>query len=491
MSQQIIIGYVVGRTNMEEATILLEQETRVGEYVLFEYGKERVLGVITSIIADSPIFDDDLNNIEIAKKVKRMDKATIFLKAKAKLICRIDDFRQPSLPPFPGTEVKLANEEELSKIFSFGNIKIGTLVGKNIDVGINVNALTRHLAILAATGSGKSNTVAVLSTRIAEKGGTVLIFDYHGEYYNSDVNPLNQIELKINPLHLSATEFINLLGIREYASNQQRILRKAFKSFIEDANKKLNQGALTYEELNKYFLDMFAKKIMEASKGDPVGDAVYNKVDDFLDRYEDIVDFSVPRITHRIKRGYVNVIDLSSFGEEIIDLIMANYLRSILFERKINKKRGSGGLEFPIINVIEEAHVFLSKEENTETKYWAKRIAREGRKFGVGLVIVSQRPKGIDENILSQMTNKIILKITEPSDKKYVLEASDNLSQDLVNSLSSLNTGEAIMIGNIVKIPAIVKIDKFNGKLGGDEPPMLPDKRDKNDGTDLGIMGFI
>jgi len=490
MSEQVI-GYVVGKTNMEETTILLEQESRVGEYIIFEYGKERVLGVITGISADSPVFDDDLNNIEIVKKVRRVDKVTVFLKAKAKLLCRINDFRQPLLPPFPGTEVKLASEEELTKIFGVGNIKIGTLVGKNVNVGINANALTRHLAILAATGSGKSNTVAVLSTRIAEKGGTVLIFDYHGEYYNSDVHPLNQIELKINPLHLSATEFINLLDIREYASNQQRILRKAFKSFVEDTYKKLNQGTLTYDDLNKHFLDIFSRKIMEASRGDPVGDAVYNKVDDFLDRYEDIIDFTIPRITQRIKQGHVNVVDMSSFGEEIVDLIMANYLRSILYERKINKKRGNGGLEFPVINVIEEAHVFLSKDENTETKYWAKRIAREGRKFGVGLVIVSQRPKGIDENILSQMTNKIILKITEPSDKRYVLEASDNLSQDLVNSLSSLNTGEAIMIGNIVKIPAIVKIDKFDGKLGGDEPPMLPDKHDKNDGTDLGIMGFI
>ncbi|MEM0374519.1 MAG: ATP-binding protein, partial [Sulfolobales archaeon] len=121
----------------------------------------------------------------------------------------------------------------------------------------------------------------------------------------------------------------------------------------------------------------------------------------------------------------------------------------------------------------EEAHIFLSKNDNTLTKYWASRIAREGRKFGIGLVVVSQRPKGLDENILSQMTNKIILKIVEPTDKKYILESSDNLTEDLVEQLSSLDVGEAIIIGKIVKLPAIVKIDKFEGKLLGTDPDMV------------------
>ncbi|TRM86120.1 hypothetical protein DJ521_06255, partial [Sulfolobus sp. E3] len=142
------------------------------------------------------------------------------------------------------------------------------------------------------------------------------------------------------------------------------------------------------------------------------------------------------------------------------------------------------------ISVIEEAHVFLSKNENTLTKYWASRIAREGRKFGVGLVIVSQRPKGLDDNILSQMTNKIILKIVEPNDKKYILESSDNLSEDLVEQLSSLDVGEAIIIGKIVKLPAIVKIDKFEGKLLGADPDMLKEWKNAEE-EENSISGFV
>ncbi len=99
-----------------------------------------------------------------------------------------------------------------------------------------------------------------------------------------------------------------------------------------------------------------------------------------------------------------------------MDALAAHYLRKILDSRKA-VKRGGSGIPFPVIAVIEEAHIFLSKDNDTLTKGWASKIAREGRKFGVSLFIVSQRPKGLDDTILSQMTNKIILRIVEPNDK--------------------------------------------------------------------------
>ncbi|MCQ4344475.1 MAG: ATP-binding protein, partial [Sulfolobales archaeon] len=106
-------------------------------------------------------------------------------------------------------------------------------------------------------------------------------------------------------------------------------------------------------------------------------------------------------------------------------------------------------------------------------KHWAAKIAREGRKFGVILTVVSQRPKGLDENILSQTLNKIILRLVEPTDKKYVLETSDNLTEDLVQGLSSFNPGEALVIGPSVKLPMMVKIDKYEGNLAGKDPNLM------------------
>ncbi|MEM0374336.1 MAG: ATP-binding protein, partial [Sulfolobales archaeon] len=200
--------------------------------------------------------------------------------------------------------------------------------------------------------------------------------------------------------------------------------------------------------------------------------------------YGYVIDILAPDIIHNIKLGMVNVVNISQLDEEAMDAVISHYLRRILDARKENKWRG-GGLRYPVLVVIEEAHVFLSRDRNTLTKYWASRISREGRKFGVGLIIVSQRPKGLDENILSQMTNKIILKIIEPSDKKYILEASDNLSEDLVEQLSSLDIGEAIVIGKIVNIPAIVKIDKFEGKLSGSDPDLMKEWREAKEQKEI------
>ena len=490
-----VVGYVIGSATTQEATVLLEQKVRAGYYVILEYEDEKVLGLVTLVTTGSPLLDDNLNDIELVQRVKQIgNNIPIYMKAKVKLLCKINgnDLAQPDLPPVAGTPVRLATEDELKKIFSDGTIRIGELIGKNIEVKLRVNSLTRHLAILAATGSGKSNTVAVLSSRLSEQNGSVLIFDYHGEYYGSEIKNLNNIEPKINPLSLTPAEFATLLEIRDNATIQYRILRKAFKSFLTEVKEKLKEGNVDYEDLNKNFMTNLTNKVEEVSKNEKRKDSrdeVINKIEDFLDRYGDIVDFTTGDVIEKIKLGKVNVVNLSSLDEDGIDAIVSHYLRRVLSSRKDNKAKGKGGLRYPVILVIEEAHVLLSKDSNTLTKHWAGRIAREGRKFGVGLIIVSQRPKGIDENILSQMTNKIILKMVEPSDKKYILEASDNLSEDIVEGLSSLDVGEAVIVGNIVRIPAIVKIDKFEGKLAGSDPNLLEEwkkaKEEMEDHSDV------
>lgn len=478
----MIIGYTIGSATTQEALMLAEKKVRIGTYVVLEYDDMKVLGVITSVNRCSPMLDESVNDVEIVSRLQQLDSnIPHFLKASIKLLCKLDNesFDQPDYPPAAGTKVRLAEEEELKKIFSEGgDIRLGTLVGTNVEVKIKVNPLSRHLAILAATGSGKSNTVAVLTQRLAEIGGTSLIFDYHGEYYNSDIQNINLIEPKINPLKLMPTEFATLLEIPKNAFKQYRLLRRSLKSLNQEFIEQLKSGG-DKGDINSLFFDELEKKINEESakeKSDRKDskDELLNKIEEFRDKYSNVIDVMAPDVIDKLKVGSVNVVNLSFLDEEAMDAIISHYLRSILEARKEWKNSNhTKGLSYPIVTVIEEAHVFLSKNDNTLTKYWASRIAREGRKFGVSLVIVSQRPKGLDENILSQMTNKIILKIVEPNDKNYILESSDDLSEDLVNQLPSLNVGEAIVIGKIVKLPAIIKIDKFPGKLGGSDPDLI------------------
>ncbi|AAK42419.1 ATP-binding protein [Saccharolobus solfataricus] len=475
----MIIGYVIGQATTQEALILAERPVRLGTYVVLEYDNVKALGLITNVTRGSPMLDDNMNDIEIVQRLKQFNNSIpVYTKAKVKMLCDMNNhFLMPDIPPFAGTPAREAEDEELKSIYSQdGQIRIGSLIGKNVEVKLNINSFARHLAILAATGSGKSNTVAVLSQRISELGGSVLIFDYHGEYYDSDIKNLNRIEPKLNPLYMTPREFSTLLEIRENAIIQYRILRRAFIKVTNGIREKLKEGQIPFSTLNSQFYELMKDELETQGNSDKKSsakDEVLNKFEEFMDRYSNVIDLTSSDIIEKVKRGKVNVVSLTQLDEDSMDAVVSHYLRRILDSRKDFKRSKNSGLKFPIIAVIEEAHVFLSKNENTLTKYWASRIAREGRKFGVGLTIVSQRPKGLDENILSQMTNKIILKIIEPTDKKYILESSDNLSEDLAEQLSSLDVGEAIIIGKIVKLPAVVKIDMFEGKLLGSDPDMI------------------
>ena len=88
----------------------------------------------------------------------------------------------------------------------------------------------------------------------------------------------------------------------------------------------------------------------------------------------------------------------------------------------------------------------------------------------MGLGLISQRPKNLDSDILSQINNWIVLKIVEPGDQRYIQECSDNISNELIEELPSLNTGEAIITGPMVKMPSICKINLFKGKKIGQNP---------------------
>jgi len=495
----MIIGYTIGSSTIESAIMILKQRGKIrsGNYVILEYDNSKVLGLIVSLNSSSNIINESITDPEIIEKMKQIqvpESIKEYIKAKIKIICKLTGYNfceRVDFPPPPGTPVRLATKDELQGIFNNGKIRIGTLVGSDVEVSINPNYLTRHLAILAATGSGKSNAVAVLSERIAESGGCILIFDFHGEYYDSNIKHLNVINPKLNPLHLNPREFAVLLEIRENAFKQYRVFRRAFIETKEEIGRIIKEGNFSTEELKEKFFETLKSKITtmktSSSRDKDVKYEVESKIEDFQDRYGYIIDLLAPDIIYNIKLGMVNVVNISQLDEEAMDAIISHYLRRILDARKENKWRGTG-LKYPVLIVIEEAHVFLSRDRNTLTKYWASRVSREGRKFGVGLIIVSQRPKGLDENILSQMTNKIILKIIEPSDKKYVLEASDNLSEDLVEQLSSLDIGEAIVIGKIVSIPAIVKIDKFEGKLAGSDPDLLKEWSKTREQKELGDL---
>lgn len=468
-----MIGICIGESTAEHAVFISKGMPKAGEYVILEYDGMRVLGMTEAISRGNPAITGDIIDPDVAERILSFEGADEhYVRGRIRLLGDVETLEIPKVPPPPGTRVERADTETLRRIFSQGEIRLGVLAS-NPEVEVRVSAskmISRHLAILAITGAGKSNTVGVIVEGILRLRGMPIIFDMHSEYVDAQfTGGVNYIEPRLNPLYLSAEEFKILVDIGKDAHLQERYLRRAYNL----ARERVREGEDFIAEIVKALEDIqeSEKKFTQSERSAIV--AVINKVEDFEQKYSGIVDPYAGDIIRRLKLGSANVIDLGEVDEDYADVIVSHVLRKLLYLRKTKQVP-------PAFCIVEEAHLLAPATRPTLSKYWIERVAREGRKFGVGLCLVSQRPKSLDANALSQANNSIIMRLVEPSDKRHVQQASERLSDDLLEQLSSLNIGEAVVLGLMVKVPALVKIDRFEGKLSGGDPDIVREWQERS-----------
>lgn len=467
----MVVGICVGETSLSEVTFISDKMPKVGEYVTIEYDGKKVLGMIENLIRGNDALNVDINDFKAIQKISRIGVDDNYIRGKVKILGDVNDnLKLPRTPVLPGTEIKLADKDTLNEIFKVNNpIKLGSLVNQS-DVEVNVEAnpiLSRHLAILAMTGAGKSNTVSVLMDQMLGYDVPVFVFDMHGEYVGAEFpnGDVNVIRPKINPIYMSFQEIKKLVNIPANGYIQERHFRRAFK----EARKMVSEGTAHTNNFLQIIYDILEKDSLEEGSDKQIVD-VMNKIDDSMDRYSNIFDNNIGNILTNIKIGHANVLDLSQADESIANVLVSHIMRNALQMRK-NSVHGKDKktLDFPVFFVLEEAHILAPNKRDSDSKRWIQRIAREGRKFGLGLCLVSQSPKTVDHDALSQMNNMIILRLVEPEDQRHVQSASESLSQDLINQLPSLNVGEAIVLGLMSRVPTLVKIDEFKGRTHGDD----------------------
>lgn len=473
-----ILGILVGRARPDEVTFESRRPVSIGEYVVLEYGGGPVLGLIERSSITSGALGDDITNYEEAfesKQVAAENRRDKSYKGTVRILGYLDSLKKgramiPPVPPEPGTEVSEATAKDLASIFSPSNhgwVKVGTLLrNPDVEVGINVNkVVSRHLAILAMTGMGKSNLVSLLTKEVSSINGTMVVFDYHEDYTYLDIPNSNRMDARINPRFLSTEEFAEVIEIQKNASNQLHVLREAFTDEVKRRKDDDFWNAL---------IDAAAE--VGSQKGyKEASEKVVDKIQDARRRFSRILDAGLADPLALIKNGKINIINLVELTERQANIVVSFYLQELLEDRKKGRGRGRGSgkadprFMAPVLAVIEEAHVFIPKGEETETKYYASKVAREGRKFGLGLVIVSQRPRSIDANILSQMGSLAVMRMIQQDDQAQVASASEALSRELIEQLTSLNSGEAILAGQWVNLPAFVRVEEIKGrKVGGD-----------------------
>ena len=474
------LGFVIGESKPTFVTAITSRALSVGEYVKMGSENGEVLGLVerssitSAAFEDVKNFDEASESIEIAESNRRDKTFTAhigilgFLENLSRGISII-----PAIPPTPGTAVTLPDKSELENVFSpkkEGWVSVGNLLrDKSVDVKINLEKIvSRHVGILAMTGMGKSNLVSLIAKQISELNGTVIIFDYHNDYVGLNIPQINIIDAKINPRLLDADQFSEVLEIRDGASVQQRVLRMAFTRQVRTAKE---FWAELEEEIKKIIAstDNKLKEIKSSAY------RVQDIVEEAQRRFEDILDPDIGDPLSFIKEGCTNVLNISELSEKQANVAVAFYLQQLLKDRKDatitrhgrSKRVREYRFSSPIFVIIEEAHVFIPKDHDTSAKYWTAKIAREGRKFGLGLGIVSQRPRSVDLNVLSQMGSFAIMKIIQEDDQRQIASATESTSRELISQLTSLNVGDAVLVGQWTNLPSLVHIEEVKDKTMG------------------------
>jgi len=474
------LGFVIGESKPTFVTAITSRALSVGEYIKIGSEEGEILGLVerssvsSAAFTDVRNFDEAVESIEIAELNKRDKTFT----AHIGILGFLENLRKgksviPAIPPIPGTEITQPSKQDLEEIFSPKNegwVKIGNLLrNKTIDTKINLDKIvSRHLGILAMTGMGKSNLVSLITKQISKLKGTVIIFDYHNDYTALNIPRINVIDAKINPRLLDADQFSEVLEIRDGANVQQRVLRMAFTKHVKESKEFWSK----LENEVDFIINSEDKKLKEIRTS---AYRVQDIIEEAQRRFEDILDPNMGDPISFIKEGCANILNISELSEKQANVAVAFYLQQLLKDRKDSsiarhgrtKRKINYRFNSPIFVIIEEAHVFIPKDHDTSAKYWATKIAREGRKFGLGLGIVSQRPRSVDLNVLSQMGSFAIMKIIQEDDQRQIASATESTSRELISQLTSLNVGDAILVGQWTNLPSMVHVEEVKEKMMG------------------------
>lgn len=166
----------------------------------------------------------------------------------------------------------------------------------------------------------------------------------------------------------------------------------------------------------------------------------------------------------------ITILDLSGVPNEIMQTISGTLLKIVFDALFWGQNLSIGGKEQPILIVLEEAHNYLKAGENSVSSNTVQNIAKEGRKYGVGLMLVTQRPSELDETVLSQCGTLIALRMNNSKDRGHIKSAIQDELQTIVDLLPSLRTGEGIISGEAVKMPSRIKFFKASNAPKGSDP---------------------
>ena len=410
--------------------------------------------------------------------------------------------------PTPGANVYAVGLSEINAIvvkFRQYEFFIGQLAShKDYHLSLDPRALFgRHFAIIGQSGSGKSWTVTSLiqHTIRAMPKTHLIMLDLHGEYCWKNeqgqiesafpkemVNYVDAMDLEMPYWMMTYAELVDLFIDRndKGASTQMAFMREVLQQLKRKEAKQIGLGMVSidtpiYFSLAELYMQFKAANEERKDFGKTFG-ALFGQFDEFLirmqSRFNDVrYDFllkpkkrntsaSMADLLRQFiglgdKKTNITVVDLSSVPTDVRPAVSAQVGRLAYEFNYWNPKRR----EFPITLICEEAHAYIPREKGGQfegTKKMMERIAKEGRKYGVSIGVVSQRPTELSETMLAQCSTFICLRTTNPDDQAYVRGLVPEAEGDLTDILTSLGRGEALVLGEAAPLPTRVQIYRPN-----------------------------
>ncbi len=403
------------------------------------------------------------------------------------------DFRRGvSAHPALGEPILATDDDDLAKVYQPGTsnmICVGTVYqADHRPALISVDGLLgKHFTVVGTTGSGKSCAVALLLQRVLEnnENAHVVLLDPHSEYaaaFGEKAEVLTPANIEIPYWFLNSDELAEVItgGRRdsEYCAEGLMILQElvpiARKSYFKSSNPGIPDTFITVDTPIPFsareLIRLGDEQMTKLDKAQPVGPYRWlrGRIEALRSdsRYAFMfggvaVRDNMAEIISRIFRVPVNgkpitTVDLSGVPSEILNVVV-----SVLTRMTFDFALWSRGA-VPILLVCEEAHRYAPADSQAgfePTKEALARIAKEGRKYGVSLAIITQRPSEIDPTILSQCNSLVAFRVTSVKDQEIIRGIVTDNAFGLLDFLPSLGNGEAIIAGEAVTVPQRVRLD--------------------------------
>lgn len=483
---------------------------KMGEFVFYVLdgaeGQRNVLGRISHrapvrLFPDSFMASPEVSPAEIAAAVGYLDEEDELFEVTVTVMGHFDPhlnaFVNPRVLPRSGGCIYLAPSDMLAEVLSTrkrgqrGSAHVGWLLSRSRDdvpVALDINEFTStHLSIIAGTGSGKSYLAGVTVEELMKpyNKACVLIADPHGEYetlqdmqndpaftegaYRPRVKIWKPEQVKVRLSNLTLDDLRYLLPT--LGERMEWLLTEAFTR-VQRGDGSTVDGKWGLNDLLNAIRDLDAENQAKGIDYSSSVNGLLWRLTRQLKNSPNFDDNEHLDLNELFQPGQCTVLQLNEIDQRDQQVIVATLLRRLLRARMdTDKGKVTQGDEryipYPAFVLLEEAHHFAPASADVISTTILKQVLSEGRKFGVGVGLISQRPGKLDADVLSQCMTHFIMRIVNPVDQASVAGAIESVGRDLLDELPALTKGQVIIAGSSLNTPVICQTRPRHTRHGG------------------------